>query len=72
MHRTTNEYGFSALKTFTLVDSDGLSSRVRIAEFCDDNGLEASEVNRIGRMQAGDEVSFGGGAAPLFVLRRTS
>jgi hypothetical protein len=45
---------------------------VDLAAFYVDNDLDPDEVNRIGRMQVGDVVMLGGGAAPLFALARVA
>jgi hypothetical protein len=59
-------------KVFTL-EAEGEAPRpIDLAEFYRDNDLEPEEVNAIGRMQPGDEKSFGGGAGVLFTLRRVS
>lgn len=61
-----------APKEFALVDEAGHTARVDLADFYVVNDFEPETVNAIGRMQPGDEMSFGGGAAPLFILRRLS
>jgi hypothetical protein len=44
---------------------------VTLAEFLADNlDLEPAEVEAVQALQPGEEMSFGGGAAPLFILRR--
>jgi hypothetical protein len=71
--RSTNGYEWvPSPKVFTL-EAEGEAPRpVDLAEFYRDNDLEPEEVNAIGRMQPGDEKSFGGGAGVLFTLRRVS
>lgn len=56
-----------APKVFTL-DGEPLD----LADFVVVNDLEPEQVNAIGAMEPGDEMTFGGGAGALFVLRRVS
>lgn len=42
---------------------------INLGEFYAANDLDAEEVNAIGALKPGEEHLFGGGAAPLFVLR---
>lgn len=45
---------------------------VDLGEFCRDNDLEPEQVNEIGRLEVDGEIVYGGGAAPLFILRRVA
>lgn len=68
------DYGMA--RRFALIDqSPGgpdliLDDNVDLADFLKVNDLEPDEVNRIGRLEVGEAVMFGGGAAPLYALRR--
>jgi hypothetical protein len=53
-------------KRFTL-DGDSIPD---LGRFVADNDLEPETVNDIGRLAVGEELVMGGGAAPIFVLKR--
>lgn len=55
----------SEVRCFTLNDEP-----IDVREFAADNDLGAAEMISIDAMREGEYMSFGGGAGPLFVLRR--
>jgi hypothetical protein len=59
-------------KQFALLDEDEgvIESDVELGQFAVENDLEPHELNAIGALAVGDEYRFGGGAAPMFLLRR--
>jgi hypothetical protein len=59
-------------KQFALLDEDEgvIESDVNLGEFAVENDLEPEELNAIGRLAVGDDFRMGGGAAPIFLLRR--
>lgn len=62
---TSDEPMLPAERRFTL---DG--APVDINEFIEDNGFAMPDVERIAGLSVGEEVWYGGGAAPMCILRR--
>ena len=60
-------------KRFELWDVDAamlIDRNVDLADFAVSNDLASDDLNQISRLNIGAAKSFGGGAAPLFALRR--
>lgn len=68
----TVETGDNMPKRFELQWDGETPETVDLGEFAVDNDLEPEVLNAIGEMAVGDEMPFGGGAAPLATLRRVS
>jgi hypothetical protein len=45
---------------------------VDLGEFVRDNDFEPEQVNEIGALAVDEEIVYGGGAAPVFILRRVA
>lgn len=63
--RTYAKAATNSGKRFTL---DG--ETVELSEFYVNNDFDPETVNRIGRMEAGDSITVGGGAGAAFTLKR--
>lgn len=51
-------------------NEETIDSNVDLGEFYAANDLEPVSVNRIGDLKVGEEWATGGGASPVFILKR--